>query len=170
MYRNITRAQDFSGHINIVSPHRTVSKWALKMNIICQSENDYDVWVRYIERLISKTIPSPRIQQEIDQNIIDLSTGYCKISGQEMGQLIPTTIQHLIKSNLPPVSPRIYEDVWLDADPEDYEFGLPEVTPPLDAPSSITSGWVRKYYYEDLRDHINREEAILDRIESNYKK
>ena len=169
MYRNITRTQDFSNHINIPSPHIFVSKWDLKMNIVkVQDSNDYDVWSKYIKRLVSKTIPSDRIQKEIDHNMNHLLIGYCRKSSDIIGISIPTALIKLIIKYVPKVQARIYQDKWLNVEPEEYEDGLKEIKPPPDAPSSIyPNGWIRKYYYEDLQDHLNREEMVLNNLENN---
>jgi len=161
---NYTSTTDFTNYIPLIVPHETVPIWELKMNIHVQNENKNDVWTRHLSRLVSKTIPSKRIQLEIDQSIMDLSNGYLKIGEHVINQTIPKVLKDLIKTYIPPASARIYNDLWLDAEPEDYDHDKKEITPPPDAPASITNGWVRKYYYEDLQDHLTREAAIVNNI------
>ena len=159
---NITKVQDFSNHIPIKNPHQIVSRWELKMNLICQNDNDYKSWLKYIERLISKKIPSDRIQKELNLNAMSLILGYSKMT--EKGKFVPVALLNLIFSFLPKVSPRIYEDLWLNANPREYKSGLGAIKPPPDAPATNNKKWIRKYFHEDLQDHLDREDKILDYI------
>ena len=163
---NITRIQDFSDYIPLKNPHQIPSEWELKANILLsQNENDYKLWSKYRKRLVSKVIPSQRIQREIDTNLEKLVMGYPKIILKGTDYFVPVVILRLLKTRfIPAVSPRIYQDLWFDAEPEDYQNGLNAMEPPPDAPAANNKRWIRKYFYEDLQDHIKREDKILDFI------
>ena len=112
---NFTKPQDFGNNIDITYPHQVVSSWELTINCICQG-NNHDIWSRYIERLVSRVIPSARIKQEIDEIMDKLPSGYCRIEGTITGKSIPTTIIELVEAYVPTPSPRIYQDKWMNVD------------------------------------------------------
>ena len=142
-----------------------VDKWELMMNILAQKGNDMQLWMRFKSDLISKSIESKRIKEEIDTRFKEISKRFVEKFKTESNTNLPDSIEIMIKTEVyeylsNTAEPKIYEYYCGSKNESDEDYGSP-LTPDEESPWVMTGykGWKRGFWEKDKR------EAIIKQLE-----